>query len=257
MVVYDHLYLSPHLDDAALSCGGTIAGQIMAGESALVITLFAGDPPDGRSPSPFAIELHARWGLGSAPMAGRRAEDRRALHVLGAASLHLSFPDAVYRAGPDGAPLYPSREAIFSPPHPYENRLVDELAQTLATLTVPAAARVYAPLGIGGHVDHVLARRAAERWRPTQTGFWYYEEYPYAETPAQIADALGSAAWHQHLVPLTPADLSAKADAIACYTSQITSLFTDLADMRERVHAYAARVADGYGGYAERFYRAG
>lgn len=259
---YDHIYISPHLDDAALSCGGAIASQVAAGEPALVVTLLAGDAPDPQSPdaalsgslSPFAVELHARWGLGAAPMAGRRAEDRLALEALGASALHLPFLDAIYRTGPDGRPLYPSREAIFGPLHLSEERLVDELAQALAAL--PPAARVYAPLGVGGHVDHILARLAVERWHPAQTGLWYYEEYPYAEAPEQTARALGGRAWREHLVPLTAADLQAKVEAIARYTSQINSLFADVADMRDRVRAQAARVAHGQG-YAERFYLSG
>ncbi len=189
-------------------------------------------------------------------MAGRRAEDEEALRTLGAAATHLPFPDAIYRAGPDGAPLYPSREAIFGPLHPAEAGLVDELARALAVLNLPSPVCIYVPLGVGGHVDHVLTRRAAERWRPAHSNLWYYEEYPYAESPDHITAALGAGTWQAQLIPLAPAYVEAKIAAIGCYTSQISSLFTDLADMRERVRAYAARLAQGQG-YAERFYRAG
>lgn len=189
-------------------------------------------------------------------MAGRRAEDKKALHTLGAAAIHLPLPEAIYRAGPDGAPLYPSREAIFGPLHPAEAGLVEELARALATLDLPSPARIYVPLGIGGHVDHVLTRRAAERWRPAHNAVRYYEDYPYAESPDRITAALGADTWHVQLIPLAPAHVEAKIAAIGCYTSQISSLFTDLADMRERVRTYTARLAQGQG-YAERFYRAG
>lgn len=258
-----HLYLSPHLDDAVLSCGGTIAAQAAAGEPVRVVTLFAGDPPPGPL-SPFAAELHQRWGLGEAPTAGRRAEDERALYALGATLVHLPFPDAIYRTGPDGASLYPSREAIFGPPHPAEARLMDDLARALAALNLPSQVRLYVPLGVGMHVDHVLTRRTAERWQPRGSELWYYEEYPYAESPDQVRTALGGSAWHEQLIPLTPAHLEARIAAIACYTSQISSLFADLVDMRERVRTYAARLAQGHepalsnaGSYAERFYRMG
>ncbi len=258
-----HLYLSPHLDDAVLSCGGTIAAQVAAGEPVRVVTLFAGDPPPGPL-SPFAVELHRRWGLDEAPGAGRRAEDERALNLLGATAVHLSFPDAIYRVGPDGVPLYPSREAIFGPPHPVEAGLVDELARALAALNLPSQVRIYVPLGVGQHVDHVLTRRAAERWQPRGGEFWYYEEYPYAESPDQVMAALGQGAWREQLVPLTPAHLEARLAAIACYISQISSLFADLTEMRERVRAHAARLAQGQKpalsnakAYAERFYQIG
>ena len=39
---YNHVYLSPHLDDIALSCAGRIAAQVAAGELVLVVTVFSG-----------------------------------------------------------------------------------------------------------------------------------------------------------------------------------------------------------------------
>ncbi|MGH2521295.1 MAG: PIG-L deacetylase family protein, partial [Anaerolineales bacterium] len=53
-----HLYLSPHFDDAALSCGGTIHQQTRQGERAVVVTVCAGDSPPGPL-SAFAQTLHA------------------------------------------------------------------------------------------------------------------------------------------------------------------------------------------------------
>ncbi len=39
---YDYIYLSPHLDDVALSCSGTICQQKTQGSSILMATIFAG-----------------------------------------------------------------------------------------------------------------------------------------------------------------------------------------------------------------------
>ncbi|WP_322493922.1 hypothetical protein [Chloroflexus sp.] len=36
---YQHIILSPHLDDAALSCGGSIAAAVAADEPVLVVTI--------------------------------------------------------------------------------------------------------------------------------------------------------------------------------------------------------------------------
>ena len=54
-----HVYLSPHLDDAVLSCGGMIHRQAQAGERVVVVTVCAGDPPPGPL-SDFARSLHER-----------------------------------------------------------------------------------------------------------------------------------------------------------------------------------------------------
>ncbi len=41
---YRHIVLSPHLDDAALSCGGFIARMTAAGERVLVVNVCSGIP---------------------------------------------------------------------------------------------------------------------------------------------------------------------------------------------------------------------
>ena len=53
---YTRVYLSPHLDDAALSCGGTIAP-----DRALVITLCTA-PPSETNFNAVAVEFHAEIG---------------------------------------------------------------------------------------------------------------------------------------------------------------------------------------------------
>ena len=42
---YDTIFLAPHLDDVVLSCGGQIFLETEAGNSVLVVTIMAGDPP--------------------------------------------------------------------------------------------------------------------------------------------------------------------------------------------------------------------
>ena len=70
---YDTIYLSPHLDDVALSCGGQV---YMLGEierPVLIVTVMAGEPP-GLATSNYAQALHDRWQLQIDVVARRRAE---------------------------------------------------------------------------------------------------------------------------------------------------------------------------------------
>ena len=106
----DALFLSPHLDDAVFSCGAEISRRARLGERIVVATLFAGPPQDDLSR--FAAEIHELWEIPTDVVAGRRAEDRLALQVVGASPIHLGIPDALYRRGPDGAPLFESLEAL-------------------------------------------------------------------------------------------------------------------------------------------------
>ena len=56
-----HIILSPHYDDAALSCGGLIAQRAAAGDLVEIATVFGGRP-DMATLSPFARAIHARPG---------------------------------------------------------------------------------------------------------------------------------------------------------------------------------------------------
>jgi LmbE family N-acetylglucosaminyl deacetylase len=236
---YDALYLSPHLDDVAFSCAGQIYQQTLAGAAVLVVTLTTGDPP-AEPPSEFARLLHERWELGAAVAAGRRAEDVAACQVIGADYLHWGLLDCIYRVDPDsGRALYPSRDAIFGDVHPAEAPLVAALAGRLAGL--PPAGRVVAPLAVGHHVDHQLARAAAERWLGPE--LWYYEDYPYAQIPGALEEGMaGGEGWQAEIVPISPEALAAKFQAFACYRSQISSFFNSQADLEQQVGAYVYAV---------------
>jgi len=238
------IYLSPHLDDAVLSCGGQIAQLVRAGQVVRVVTVFAGDVPADAANSPFVQELHARWGLGDNPPAARRAEDRAALEILGARATHLPFPDCVYRLGRMGAPLYPARDAIFGTVAEVEVPLIDEVVRALRRLRVPHDARVILPLTAGHHVDHQIVRTAGEQWckmRDAQRRIQiaYYEDYPYAENQDEVTAALREETLQAELITMDEDALAAKVTAIACYRSQISTFFADQAEMAARVRAYA------------------
>ncbi len=240
MQLYHAIYLSPHLDDAALSCGGQIYQQTAAGRSVLVVTLMAGDPPAAEL-SAFARSLHQRWQLAADAVAARRAEDVAACRRLGADFLHWDVPDCVYRRYPHhypagDQPLYPSVEAIFGPLHPAEAGLVAELARRLASL--PACDRVIVPLTVGHHVDHQLTRAAAEAW-PAHPPLAYYEEYPYVQYAGAPENGQQ---WLPEVIPLSPADLQARLEAIASYQSQLNTFFSSPADLEQQVSDYVQAV---------------
>lgn len=255
-MTYDHLYLSPHFDDAALSCGGQIARHTAAGQSVLVVTVTGGDPPD-EAPSDTVALLHQRWAAslaaagqasaGAAIVAQRRAEDRAALAVLGAEPLHLAFLDCIYRCGPDDAALYPGPVDMFGPFNPADEATAAALAAAFAAL--PPARRVYLPLGVGGHVDHLATRRAAEQVFAAPV---YYEDYPYTMQPGALAAALASGAraiWPAATVWLDEAALATKTAAVAAYASQLSSFFRDAGDLAAKLRADGRRaLADALAG---------
>ena len=230
---YDSIYLSPHLDDAALSCGGQIYEQTAVGKSVLIVTLMAGDPPGGPL-SAFAQSLHERWQLATDVVAARRAEDAAACRILGADYAHWGILDCVYRTHPqDGQPLYPTWADVIGAIHQTEEALIARLAAQMAEF--PASSQVYAPLAVGNHVDHQVTRAAAERCFGER--LIYYEDYPYV---AQ-ADALTaiipphSPAWQARVIELTTHGIQVKTEAIAAFVSQVGSFFTDQVDLAHKI----------------------
>jgi LmbE family N-acetylglucosaminyl deacetylase len=83
--------LSPHLDDAALSLGATIARATRLGDRVTVVTVFANDPEVAGPARPW----DRACGFASAPAAARarRAEDAAACALLGARPVWLAFAD--------------------------------------------------------------------------------------------------------------------------------------------------------------------
>jgi LmbE family N-acetylglucosaminyl deacetylase len=256
---FDLICLSPHYDDAVFSCGGLLHRAARSGRRALAVTVCAAPPPDGEV-SPYVARLHARWGADDAAaatmVARRRAEDEAALAGLGVATVYLDLPDAIYRRDPgSGAWLYTGHDGIFGPPAEAEAPVVEALATRLAGLAgVIRTTRRLVPLAVGGHVDHQLVRRAAERaWG--ETAVRYYEDFPYAAEPgAVVAVVGGDRSWRGRRVTLDEADVAAKVAAVACYASQIGTFWEDYRSMEAAVRGFGASGGRG-GQVAERLWR--
>ncbi len=218
--------LSPHLDDGVLSCGGRIFELSRAGWRVTLLTVFTADEPV-EPPSQLAADLRRWWKLPAGEvMQRRREEDRAAAHRLGCEVCHLGFPEAPYRTDDQGRVLYRDLAALFGSPAAEDGPLVFKIAETL--LGFLAADLWLAPLGVGGHVDHQLARAAAEIARKD---LWFYEEFPYLEwKPRALAAALGTpSSWESHTLVLDPEAVAARLQAIAEYRSQLPSMFRNQA----------------------------
>ena len=236
------IYLSPHLDDAVLSCGGLIWEQVRAGDRVEVWTICAGNPPK-QAYSAFAEELHTRWALSAeAAVAERRAEDERAVSLLGAVYRHFSLTDAVYRLHPKtGEHLYPDWETILAGLHPgdemYLRRMVFEMADILADGLGEDVA-LAAPLTLGNHVDHLFTRGLAEMLR---LPLCYYPDYPYAIEYEAEAAFLAPAGAEAKVYPVSAQGLAAWQDSVAAYTSQISTFWDSDKAMRAAIRSFCER----------------
>jgi LmbE family N-acetylglucosaminyl deacetylase len=177
------IVISPHLDDGVLSCGGLI--RALSSESDVEVwTLFAGAPWFGPY-SGIASWLHSVSGgkRGVWLARARRSEDRAACRMLGATFRHFRWHDAVYRSSTAGEFLYSDcRQTQWVPE---DNKLITRISKKLQQLLKPDD-RLIVPLAIGSHVDHLIAKVAAEQARHPLT--LYYPDVPYHQRyPKELA----------------------------------------------------------------------
>jgi LmbE family N-acetylglucosaminyl deacetylase len=251
----NHLFFSPHPDDAVLSCGGLIYQLIQSGETVSVFTVMSGPIPPDAAKNPFVQELIARWNLGPDPVSARKLEDQSAVHVLGGAVRFGTLPDAPYRSDAQGRPLYLDRGTLFTGINPHDPVLLrlDEITQPCDT-----AAGSYFPLGVGNHVDHLIVRNTLRDWFAShpEVAVFFYEEYPYSEKGDEVVQA-ARASLNQPTEPvihrLSETAIEAKIRAIACYASQIGSFWNGVPAMAGAVKHHDTQV--GEGSYAERLWK--
>jgi len=240
-----HLYLSPHFDDAILSCGGLMHAQRQAGERVGVLTLCAASPgPDALSP--LAQRYEAEWNKASGGMASRRDENASVLSVLGATGWEGSAGDAIFR-NRRGAPYYATWQELFGEPDPQDAAALLPVWEAQIKQIVREhgdAVLLYAPLGVGGHVDHELARRMGRRMSEAGCEVRFYEDYPYAElTPGGVREALARFGPHAWTSQIAAIDVRAKIEAIQKYRSQIGNVFGCEKDLIRRVSEFTAATA--------------
>ncbi|MFS0692438.1 PIG-L deacetylase family protein [Streptomyces nitrosporeus] len=227
--------VSPHPDDAALALGGTIARQ------------------GGRFLDVFSVETWTKdpYYAGRPAMTERLllAEEEVAARVLRARAEFLGFVDAADRdvrkdrffadtAWSDG----------FAQEEP---ELFEAVTERLATL-LDGAGDVFAPLGVGGHVDHLACREAvlelARRGALDGARVAFYEDQPYSlfssaeETAAKLGARLartGLGGLHPELLPVDDTAALIKSEALSAYRIQVRK------GIIHRIRRHGLRMAEG------------
>jgi LmbE family N-acetylglucosaminyl deacetylase len=207
------IFLSPHFDDVALSCGGIVAMAAAAGQEACIVTVCGALPPRAAT-SALTDKVHRSRGFadGVAYVSARREEDRAAAAVLGAKVEWGASLDAIYRRPDD----YRLSSALLGPPDPADPLLAETTALIADLRRRFPGATLFAPLGIGGHIDHRLIAAAA---RAAGGGICFYEEFPQRVRldPQAIPG-------RPELTDIGPY-VNQRIDAVLCYRSQIRPLF--------------------------------
>jgi len=227
--------IGAHLDDAVLSCGGTLSSLGRAGWRLIVATVFTEAAPVDE---PWELDRFNLAGGDSllSGLAKRRAEDREAGRRLGYLPIHLGFTDASFRA-----PYRRSERGIAA----FADRAEaagDVLAPLIAARleSTAAAARpdlVFAPMSIGDHVDHLVVNSASRTaFSGSRPQALWYEDLPYGwSTTPEVAMTVAPQYFDE-------VDLERKLAAIAAFESQLDYL-DETGNWRDRMTHHARSIA--------------
>ena len=228
MTVRDVLIVSPHLDDAVLSCFALLTAEAPAD----VVSVFAGRPDP---PRVAWSERVMGFPDSDATMAARHAENERALAGLARTAEALDLLDEDYIDGPrPAASMAPVAAYVVEwlAAHPGGRVAAPAGAGRVAGRVRARIERLVGPRGgVTPHPDHVAVRDAvlALLADGALRELTLYEELPYLwsgdtrRTAERLAARAGRrvTAWEQ------PVDRSAKAQRIALYASQLEHLAID------------------------------
>ncbi|MEX5301180.1 PIG-L family deacetylase [Kocuria sabuli] len=231
------LFLSPHLDDAVLSCG-SLMDSFAIRRDITVATVFteAQPPPHTRAARSFLHQCSGHDAM--ALFEERRSEDEAALSGIGARHQHLGVTDALFRQNrkvrtalgplarmlPELVHLYPTYrfDIALGRISRGDRALVAQLRNRVSNLLEQTEAELlFCPVGVGRHVDHLITRAVGTEFPERVV---YYSDFPYNQSASPDESFLRKhrlAAWSWETEP------ARKERHINQYGSQAPALFPD------------------------------
>jgi LmbE family N-acetylglucosaminyl deacetylase len=231
------LVVSPHPDDAVLALGGLLTRSA------------------AHSVNAFSVETwtHRPYYAARPALAGRLLleEERVASRIIGVTSDFLGFVDAADRpAWRDGFLITDPMNVtgIVQEPALFA-RLMDRIEGECE-----GYATVYAPLGVGGHIDHLICREVVlelvRQRRLDAVRLAFYEDLPYANftDPVKVAGRLSDRLFSMGERRLSPThftlsneEIDTKREALRVYRLQLRE------GIIRRVLRYGRSLGNGLG----------
>ena len=230
------LVLSPHLDDAVFSCGGTMAQLADSGWRVCMATAFTRSIHPARGFA-LACQLDKHLSPEVDYMALRRDEDRAAGSILGLHDVRwLDLPEAPHRGYGSAPALFGAMlesDRIWRPLSALIAGLLEELQPDL----------VLAPQGLGNHVDHRQMVRALLQ-EVGDTAATFYRDTPYAMKNPGALPPETLPALPPHVVTIA-SGLARKVEAACAYGSQIGYQFGGPEPAAAALRSFAEREGAG------------
>lgn len=241
------IFISPHLDDVILSCGEFVAKLRNTKREVLVITIFSGTPMS-ENISHAAKLFHDSCNLGDNAMHFRKNEDEKAMKLLDVEYIHIGELESLYRKNTDGTYKYNEIEHIFTTDTSNEidtiKCLSSKIENIFANMNID---KIYIPLGIGNHIDHVITRKSIENIASK----FFFKKYYYEDTPyvcnlesnnySELTSELNS-----FVIKVTDEEWNLKCEAINCYVSQLDMLWKNEEEKLMQLNLLSFQYLKGY-----------
>lgn len=233
-------FISPHLDDAALSAGGLIT-YLAKKTKVTVITVFT-RANNHSSLSAKAYLKQCKYNNSLLLYRDRRKEDRKAYNSIDVPIHHLGYTEALWRTKssnsltkllskiiPEINCLYPIYRLHITSGKINKKDIISvvQIAERLKKIIGNSQKNVaiFTSLGIGNHVDHLITRSAVEYlWKPV-----YWLDQPYCNTYAIPFNKRN----HDYFY-----NISEKRDLCLFYKSQIVPLFGSISCINDIKEAF-------------------
>ena len=178
--------ISPHFDDAMLSCGGLIL-QIRSKCNLKIINIFtkAHKGPYTLSAKRF-LKISGSFKDATVLFKSRNMEDKSVFTQLGIKTINLGFEDSLFRRKtkskffgkilPEMNHIYPTYRWHVLGDIKNEENLFNGIRKKLAKFAKKDEIAIV-PSGIGNHVDHLIARELCEKLFKNLV---FYSDFPYS-----------------------------------------------------------------------------
>jgi len=220
-----HVFIvSPHFDDAALSCG-TLLSQLAGKTRVTIINVFTKAHPAPHTLSAKQALKYAGFSDAEKLYEARKKEDQEALLGLGTI-INLDIEEALFRKHktkniltkllPEFSHVYPTYRWHVTGKISQNDYAFAKIAATLQKI-IHKDAIVLAPYGLGNHVDHQLVHKVCEK---LYSNCIFYSDFPYNVR----LGTYGQPNPAQKVYEIHP-DVKQKAKMIQLYRTQFLGLF--------------------------------
>lgn len=179
-------FISPHLDDAIFSAGGLMS-KLRGKVDMTIINVFTSAGVGGHTLSASTYLKQCGESDAQSLFAKRIKEDQVAAKMFGAKVINLGYQDALWRtkskrnyALPELSAIYPTYRLHVSRGHisRHDKALMQDLSARLRAVIKEPEFYIFAPIGYGKHVDHVLVRDVVSQSFPA-SHVVYWSDFPY------------------------------------------------------------------------------